>query len=215
MKPVFLLLILLTVPPSWADDTPPAVVLFFGDSITAGYGLSNADEAFPALIQARVDSLGWGATIINAGLSGETSSGGLRRIDWLLRRRIDVLILELGANDGLRGVPLTLTKQNLLAIVSKTKAAYPDARIIIAGMQVPPNLGEDYASEFREMFPAIARETKSDLIPFLLEGVGGVADLNLSDGKHPNAARHRLVAETAWPLLAPHLRKPVASSPEG
>lgn len=211
MKTIYTLLALFAFLPARAEDRLPVTVLFLGDSITAGYGLANTDEAFPALIQARIDSLGWNTTIINAGLSGETSSGGLRRIDWLLRRRIDVLVLELGANDGLRGVALDHTKQNLLAIVEKTRAAYPDARIIIAGMQVPPNLGEDYASTFREMFPAIAQETKSDLIPFLLEGVGGVSDLNLADGKHPNAAGHRLVAKTIWPILAPHLRRPIPS----
>ncbi len=213
MHTIYTLLVVLALHPAKAEDRKPLTVLFLGDSITAGYGLANVDDAFPALLQSRIDSLGWDVKIINAGLSGETSSGGLRRIDWLLRRHIDVLVLELGANDGLRGVALDLTKQNLLAIVKKTKAALPDARIIIAGMEMPPNLGEDYASAFREIFPAIALETESDLISFLLEGVGGKPDLNLADGKHPNAAGHRLVAETVWPVLARHLRELTTSSP--
>lgn len=185
-----------------AVQEEPITVLFMGDSITAGYGLTS-EEAFPAILQARVDSLGWNVRMINAGLSGETSSGGLRRIGWLLKQRIDVLVLELGANDGLRGLTLELTEQNLRRIIETTKAAYPEARIIIAGMEVPPNLGEAYASTFRDMFPTIARDTQSDLIPFLLEGVGGEPNLNLVDRKHPNADGHRLVADTIWHTLRP------------
>lgn len=208
-----LLIIVLTAFPLGAQEPPPVTVLFLGDSITAGYGLANPDRAFPGLLQARSDSLGYHATLVNAGLSGETSSGGLRRIDWLLRRPIDILVLELGANDGLRGVSLDLTKQNLLDIVKKSKAAYPHLRVIIAGMQVPPNLGETYAATFRQMFPDIARETETDLIPFLLEHVGGHPDLNLADGKHPNVEGHRIIAETVWPILERHLRDLSDSSP--
>lgn len=175
-------------------------VLFLGDSITAGYGIDK-DEAFPALIQARVDSLGWPVDAVNAGLSGETSSGGLRRIDWLLKRKVDVLVLELGANDGLRGIDPDLTERNLLEIVARTRKAHPDAEVVIAGMQVPTNLGKDYTERFRTMFPKIAEETGSYLIPFLLEGVGGVPELNLPDGKHPTAEGHVILAENVWGVL--------------
>jgi len=175
-------------------------VLFVGDSITAGLGIDE-DQAFPALIQARLDSLEWNVRAVNAGLSGETSSGGLRRIKWLLKQEVDVLVLELGANDGLRGIDLTLTDQNLRKIVAITKETYPNCRIVIAGMQVPTNLGDDYTSTFRTMFSKIAEDTGSALIPFLLEGVGGVPELNLPDGKHPTAEGHEILAENVWEIL--------------
>ncbi|GIV59088.1 arylesterase [Rhodocaloribacter litoris] len=179
-------------------------ILFLGDSITAGYGL-DPSQAFPARIQARIDSLGWPFRVVNAGLSGETSAGGLRRIDWLLQRPVDVLVLELGGNDGLRGIDPEVTKANLQAIIDKTRAAYPEARIILAGMQIPPNLGHDYTERFRQIYPELARENDLLLIPFLLEGVGGVPELNLPDGIHPTAEGHRIVAETVWQTLRPAL----------
>ena len=185
----------------------PAVsktILFFGNSLSAGFGLDPA-EAFPALIQRKIDSLGLNGTVVNAGLSGETSAGGLRRIDWLLQRRIDILVLELGANDGLRGLALDDTRRNLQGIIDRTKQKYPQAQIVIAGMQVPPNLGKTYTQSFRALFPELAQKNEAALIPFLLEGVGGVPALNLADGIHPNAAGHRKVAENVWKILQPLL----------
>ncbi len=181
-------------------------VLFVGDSITAGLGIDE-DQAFPALLQTRLDSMDWPVTAINAGLSGETSSGGLRRINWLLKQKVDVLVLELGANDGLRGIDLTLTERNLRAIVAATKEKHPDCEIIIAGMQVPTNLGQEYTTTFREMFGKVALDTGSELIPFLLENVGGIPELNLPDGKHPTAEGHKILAENVWKVLEAVLRK--------
>jgi acyl-CoA thioesterase-1 len=172
-------------------------ILFFGDSITAGYGIDE-QEAFPALIQQRLDSLGMPWRAVNAGLSGETSAGGLRRIDWLLQQPVDILILELGGNDGLRGVSPNETRRNLEEIIDRTRAKYPEVRIILAGMQVPPNLGPDYAASFADVYPSVARNKKVELIPFILDGVGGIPELNLPDGIHPTAEGHRIVAETVW-----------------
>ena len=180
------------------------VILFFGDSLTAGYGLDR-EQAFPALVQARIDSLGWNFEVFNAGLGGETSAGGLRRIDWLLRRPIDVFVLELGANDGLRGVDPQDTHANLQQIVERVKAKNPKAALVIAGMQMPPNLGAEYAEAFAAIFPALAEKNAAALIPFLLEGVGDQPALNLPDGNHPNAAGHQIVAETVWTTLGPVL----------
>ena len=181
-------------------------MLFLGDSITAGFGIGES-KAFPALIQSRVDSLEWPVSVINAGLSGETSSGGLRRINWLLKRKVDILVLELGANDGLRGIDLELTDRNLREIVARTKKVYPHCKIVIAGMQVPTNLGKEYTETFRTMYVKQAEDTGSDLIPFLLEGVGGVTELNLADGKHPTAEGHRILAGNVWEVLRPILEE--------
>lgn len=185
-------------PPASTTDRP--VVLFLGNSLSAGYGVE-PDSAFPNLIKARIDSLGWNVEIVNAGLSGETTSGGLRRIDWLLRRPVDVLVLELGGNDGLRGIPTEVTRSNLQAIIDKTRTRYPDAEIILAGMQIPPNLGHEYTRDFREIYPSLAEENDAHLIPFLLEGVGGVERLMQGDGIHPTEEGHRLVAENVWDIL--------------
>ncbi len=187
------------------EDPPPRTLLFLGNSLTAGYGLER-EVAFPALIQEKIDVLKWPFTVVNAGLSGETSSGGLRRIDWLLRRKIDLLVLELGANDGLRGIPPDLTRNNLQAILDRTRKAYPDLRIVIVGMQVPPNLGSDYTEAFRAIYPHLAKKNNAHLIHFLLEGVVGIPELNLPDGKHPTAEGHRIVAETVWKTLKPLLK---------
>jgi acyl-CoA thioesterase-1 len=184
-------------------------VLFLGDSITAGMGIDEKD-AFPALIQAKVDSLEWPVSAINAGLSGETSSGGLRRISWLLKRKIDVLVLELGANDGLRGIDPALTEKNLREMITRTRKAYPNCEIVIAGMQVPTNLGQDFTEAFATLFGKLAKETESALIPFLLEGVRGVPELNLPDGKHPTAEGHAILAENVWGVLRPVLEKRLA-----
>lgn len=183
----------------------PKKILFFGDSITAGYGLDKS-EAFPALIQQKIDSLNWNFQTVNAGLSGETSAGGLRRVDWILRQDFKIFILELGGNDGLRGIDLESTKQNLKDIIEKVRASKPDAKIVLTGMQVPPNLGQDYTGRFKEIYFEVAKEKNVDLIPFLLEGVGGDSDLNQSDGIHPTAEGHKIIADTVWDTLKPILQ---------
>ncbi|HAC25009.1 MAG TPA: arylesterase [Cytophagales bacterium] len=172
---------------------PQKTILFFGDSLTAGYGLS-PEEAFPALIEQNLRKQGKEVKAVNAGLSGETSAGGLSRIDWILQQPVDVFVLELGANDGLRGLPVTDTRQNLQRIIDKVKAKYPNAKIVMAGMMVPPNMGKTYADEFKKIYPELARANGATLIPFLLEGVAGDEKLNQADGIHPNAKGHQLVA---------------------
>lgn len=183
----------------------PAVV-FLGTSLTAGYGLDE-DQAYPALIQQRIDSLGLPFRVVNAGVNGETSAGGLRRIDWLLRQPVAVLVLELGANDGLRGQDVEAMRANLQAIIERTREAHPDAAIIVAGMESPPNMGRAYTGAFRAVFPEIARANDATLIPFLLEDVAAVPELNQTDGIHPTAEGQRIVAETVWRYLAPVLER--------
>lgn len=175
-------------------------VVFFGNSLTAGYGLSPS-QAFPALIQEKIDSLGLPYQVINAGVSGETSSGGKTRIDWILREPLDIFVLELGANDGLRGTPLSETKKNLQDIIDKVRAKYPDIKLVFAGMEIPPNMGQAYTTEFRNIYTDLAAKNNMTLIPFLLQGVGGEPDLNLEDGIHPNEEGHRIVAENVWKQL--------------
>ena len=175
-------------------------IVFFGNSLTAGYGVSPS-EAFPAIIQKRIDSLGLPYHVINAGVSGETSSGGKTRIDWILREPIDIFILELGANDGLRGTQLSETKKNLQDIIDKVKAKYPDTKLVFAGMEIPPNMGQAYTTEFRNIYTDLAAKNKMSLIPFLLEGVGGEPELNQADGIHPTAEGHIIVAENVWKEL--------------
>jgi acyl-CoA thioesterase I len=179
-----------------------ATILFFGNSLTAGYGLSQ-EQAFPALIQKKADNLGLSYEVINAGLSGETSAGGVDRIDWILQnlQKVDVFVLELGANDGLRGIDTQSTYSNLQKIIDKVKNSNPSVKIVIAGMQVPPNMGPDYTSKFKEIFPDIARKNKAILIPFLLDKVAGEPSLNLADGIHPNVNGQKIVAETVWKVL--------------
>jgi acyl-CoA thioesterase-1 len=188
-----------------AASPAPKVILFLGDSITAGYGLEPS-QAFPALIEDKIEAKRWNFKVVNAGQSGDTSAGGLNRMDWLLRSRIDVLVLELGGNDGLRGLPAETTRKNLQAIIDQTKAKYPEAKIILAGMKVPPNMGRDYSRQFDAIFPDLARKNKAALIPFVLEGVGGVRQLNLPDGIHPTAKGHEIVAANTWKVLEPVLR---------
>jgi len=175
-------------------------ILFFGNSLTAGYGL-DPSEAFPSLIQNKMDSLRLPYKVINAGVSGETTSGGMGRIDWILRQPIDVFVLELGGNDGLRGIPLTVTKKNLQAIIDKVKQKYPTVKIVLAGMEIPPNMGQDYTTAFRKIYPALAKENNVSLIPFLLKGVGGDPKLNQEDGIHPNKDGEKIVAENVWEVL--------------
>jgi len=184
---------------------PPRHILFLGDSITSGYGLESS-HAYPALIQAKIDAKGWNFKVSNAGQSGDTSAGGLNRLTWLLKNRLEVLVLELGGNDGLRGLPADTTKKNLQAIIDTTKMKYPGAKIIVAGMKVPPNMGADYAKQFNATFPELAKKNQAALIPFILEGVGGVRELNLPDGIHPTAKGHERVAANVWQVLEPVLR---------
>jgi acyl-CoA thioesterase-1 len=180
------------------------VILFFGTSLTAGMGLE-LQEAYPAVIQQKIDSLQLGFTVINAGLSGDTSASGKNRIEWVLNQDIAVFVLELGANDGLRGVPLQETEANLQAIIDIVHAKNPATKIIITGMQMPPNMGLEYTTEFKEMFPKLARENKLALVPFLLEDVGGNPALNQDDGIHPTAEGQKILANNVWKVLEPIL----------
>jgi len=184
----------------------PKVILFYGDSLTAGYGLST-EEAFPALVEKKLNRTNKVAKVVNAGLSGETSAGGLTRLDWVIRQHVDVFVLELGANDGLRGLPLEQTQKNLQRIIDKVKAKFPAVKIIIAGMMVPPNMGPEYTANFRKIFPELARKNNATLIPFLLQDVAGNEKLNLGDGIHPNPEGHKIVAENVVKVLEPLLAK--------
>ena len=206
MRRIFTTFVILffAVPLIHGQDKPKRI-LFFGDSITAGYGI-DTKEAFPALIQQKIDSVGWDFKTVNAGLSGETSAGGLRRVDWMLRQPVSVFVLELGGNDGLRGIDLDVTKENLQKIIDKVEAKYPEAQIVVAGMQVPPNLGPEYTEKFKEMYPALAEKNDAELIPFVLDGVGRNPELMQNDGIHPNVKGHKVVAETVWDTLKPILQ---------
>ncbi len=175
-------------------------IVFFGNSITAGYGVEQS-EAFPALIQAKIDSLKLPYKVINAGVSGETSAGGKSRIDWVLQQPVDVLVLELGANDGLRGIPLSETSKNLQSIIDEVKKKYSAVKIVLAGMEIPPNMGKKYTDEFRELYRQLAEKNQTLLIPFLLKNVGGEPELNQPDGIHPNVQGHKIVAENVWAVL--------------
>jgi acyl-CoA thioesterase-1 len=180
-------------------------ILFFGDSITAGLGVE-PDEAYPALIEQRVDSLHLPYNVVNAGLSGETTAGGRSRINWVLSRQpVGVFVLELGGNDGLRGLPLADTRKNLQAIIDTVRQKAPQAKIVLAGMQIPPNMGPAYAADFKKLYAETAAKNKLTLIPFLLENVGGIAKLNQRDGIHPTPEGHKLVARTVWRTLQPIL----------
>jgi len=180
-------------------------ILFFGTSLTAGLGV-DPEEAYPSLIQDKIDSLQLPYKVINAGLSGETSAAGKNRIDWLLRQPVDIFVLELGANDGLRGIAVTETEANLQQIIDKVKAKYPNAKLIMAGMQMPPSMGQKYTSDFRELFPALAKKNKMDIIPFLLKDVGGIPALIQQDGLHPNVKGHKILARNVWEVLQPDLQ---------
>jgi len=184
-----------------AATSTTKTILIFGDSLTAGYGLEDTNEAFPARIQSKIDALSLDYTVINSGVSGETTAGGKSRIDWVLNQKIDVFVLELGANDGLRGVPLTETRGNLQAIIDAVRTKNANTKIILAGMQLPPNMGQDYTSEFKTIFPKLAEKNKLYLIPFLLKDVGGVPELNQADGIHPTVEGHKILANNVWNVL--------------
>jgi acyl-CoA thioesterase-1 len=180
-------------------------IVFLGNSITAGYGVGES-QAFPALIQNRIDSLKLPYKVVNAGISGETSADGLSRINWVLKQPVDILVLELGANDGLRGIPLDVTSKNLQGIIDALKKKYPQAKLILAGMEIPPNMGKRYTDDFRVLYGILAKKNNALLIPFLLKGVGGEPNLNQPDGIHPNVEGHKIVAENVWSVLKNELR---------
>ncbi|WP_040281580.1 arylesterase [Psychroserpens damuponensis] len=181
-------------------------ILCFGDSITAGYGLDDTNDAFPALLQQKIDALGADYTVVNSGLSGETTAGGKSRIDWILKQDISIFILELGANDGLRGVALSETRANLQSIIDVVKQKSKDTTIILAGMQLPPNMGQSYTTEFKQIYIDLAKENNLEFIPFILKDVGGIAELNQNDGIHPTEEGHKIVANTVWDVLEPLVR---------
>lgn len=192
--------------PTTTGTVAPRTIIFFGDSLTAGYGLDNpAAEAFPALIQKKIDAAHLAWRTVNAGSSGETTAGGLRRVDWILRQRADIFVLALGGNDGLRGINPAVSRLNLQGIIDKVRAKNPATKIILAGMQMPPNLGADYTHDFAVMYPELAKKNRTTLVPFLLEGVGLVAELNQRDGIHPTPEGHAVIAETIWKILRPLL----------
>ncbi|MFN4255771.1 MAG: arylesterase [Saprospiraceae bacterium] len=186
------------------SSTDKKHIVFFGNSLTAAFGLS-PEQGFPALIQQKIDAAGLPYTCVNAGLSGETTAGGSKRVDWVLRQPVDVFVLELGGNDALRGLPIEESKKNLQAIIDQVKAKYPACKIVLAGMLAPPNMGEKYTRDFAAMYPAVAKANGLPLIPFLLEGVGGDAKLNQADGIHPTAEGQKIVAENVWKVLQPLL----------
>lgn len=185
-----------------ANDSKKKNILFFGDSLTAGYGLEDEiGMAYPQIIQDKIDSLGLNYRVINAGLSGETTATGANRVGWVLKQHVDIFVLELGGNDALRGVKPAETEKNLQSIIDKVNEKYPDAKVVVAGMEAPPTMGSRYTSEFRQVFQNIAKANEVVLIPFLLDKVGGIAKYNQPDGIHPTEEGHLLVAETVWDYL--------------
>lgn len=184
----------------------PRTIVFFGDSLTAGYGLDDpSSEAYPARIQEKINAAGLSWRVVNAGLSGETTSGGLRRVDWILRQPVDLFVLALGANDGLRGVDPALSRENLQKIIDRVRAKYPRAQLVLAGMQMPSAMGLEFSRAFEQMFPDVAAKNGAALIPFLLEGVGGSVALNQADRIHPTARGHAVIADQVWKTLRPLL----------
>jgi acyl-CoA thioesterase-1 len=179
--------------------------MFLGTSLTAGFGI-DPDQAYPALIQERIDSAGLNYRVVNAGVSGETSAGALRRVDWLFQEPVSVLVVETGANDGLRGLPPDSLRANIQAILDRARRLQPPPRLVLLGMRVPPNYGGAYSQRFQTIYPELARANDAALVPFLLQGVGGLPDLNQPDGIHPTAEGHRRLAETVWRVLEPVLR---------
>jgi len=184
------------------DSTSSAkTVLFFGDSLTAGYGLDDQSQAFPGVVQTKIDAANLHYKVVNAGVSGETSAGGKARINWILKQKVDVFVLELGANDGLRGISVSSTIQNLQDIIDSVKLKYPNAKLVMLGMQVPPNMGSVYSYSFKAIFPELAAKNKMALVPFLLKDVGGVSSLNQKDGIHPTAEGAKIVGNNVWEVL--------------
>ena len=188
-----------------AKYRPGAVILFAGTSLTAGLGL-DPDKAYPQLVQRKIDSAGLKFQVVNAGVSGETSAALLRRLNWLLKEPFDIIVIETGANDGLRGIPVATMEQNIQQIIDGVRRARPSAQIVLVQMEAPPNLGRVYTAGFREAFPSLARKNNVVLMPFLLDRVAGVRDLNQGDGIHPNDAGEAIVAENVWKALKPLLQ---------
>ena len=193
-----------TTPPISNRERPS--VVFLGTSLTAGLGLE-PEQAYPALIQQKIDSAGLDYRVVNAGVSGETSAGARRRVDWLLREPVAVLVLETGANDGLRGLPPDSLRANIQAVFDRAKAISPAPKLVLVGMRVPPNYGRAYTERFQAVYPEVARHNGAALVPFLLDGVGGIPRLNQADGIHPTAEGQRVIAETVWRVLEPVLRE--------
>jgi acyl-CoA thioesterase-1 len=192
------------MPPVRAAD--PKTIVCFGDSLTAGYGLDDpAAEAWPTLIERKIKAAHFPYRVVNAGLSGETTAGGLRRVDWILRQPVDIFILALGANDGLRGIEPSVSRDSLQKTIDRVRAKYPQVKILLVGMMMPLSMGESYAREFSGIFPALAKKNQTGLVPFLLEGVGGRAELNQPDRIHPTAEGHAILAQTVWKYLQPLL----------
>jgi len=192
------------------NRTPPAPeserpsIVFLGTSLTAGLGL-DPEQAYPAIIQRKIDSAGLDYRVVNAGVSGETSAGALRRLDWLLREPVSVLVVETGANDGLRGLSPDSLRANIQAVIDRARTLRPPPKLILVGMRVPPNYGRTYSQKFQEIYPDLAKANGAELVPFLLQDVGGIASLNQADGIHPTAAGQRKMAETVWNVLEPVL----------
>jgi len=209
LRVLIALMLMLNAAVAGGAETDRKTIVILGDSIAAGHGVDPA-EAFPGLLQERINEMKLPYEVVNAGVSGDTTAGGVRRMPWLLKRKMDVLVLELGGNDGLRGITPKETKTNLEKIIDLAREKNPGIQIIVAGMQMPQNMGEEYTREFREVFPKVAKEKKTKLIPFLLEGVGGKAEFNLPDRIHPNPKGHKIIADTVWSALTPLLteRKP-------
>jgi len=193
-------------PPAASSAAERPSVVFLGTSLTAGLGLE-PEQAYPALIQQKIDSAGLEFRVVNAGVSGETSAGARRRIDWLLREPVAVLVIETGANDGLRGLPADSLRANIQAVLDRARRLQPAPRLVLIGMRVPPNYGRAYSQQFQTIYSEVARANGAELVPFLLEGVGGVAGLNQPDGIHPTAEGQRVMAETVWRVMEPLLRE--------
>jgi len=205
LLPLFLITLSTTIAAANPQEPKRKRILVFGDSLTAGYGLGK-EFAFPALVQKRIDEAGLAYTMVNGGVSGDTSAGGLRRLAWNIRQPVDVFVLELGANDGLRGISPQETARNLKSIIDGVRAKYPEVQIILAGMSLPRNLGINHVADFEKVFSSLAELHKLVLIPFILEGVGGHPELNQADGIHPTKEGHQIIADTLWKYLEPVLR---------
>jgi acyl-CoA thioesterase-1 len=206
LRPVFIFACVVFLGFTSLRASSTRTLVFFGDSLTAGYGLDDpASEAFPALIQKKIAESHLDYRVVNAGLSGETTAGGLRRVVWILRQPIDVFVLALGGNDGLRGINPSVSKQNLQEIIDRVRTRYPAVKIVLAGMRMPPNMGDAYTREFAGIFSELAEKNHLTFVPFLLADVGGRADLNQPDGIHPTAAGHAIIAENLWKIIQPML----------
>jgi acyl-CoA thioesterase-1 len=193
-----------------AAPAGPRTVLFIGTSLTAGLGL-DPDSAYPQLIQEKIEAAHLPFDVVNAGVSGETTAGLLRRLDWLLHGNFDVVLVESGANDGLRGTPVATIRENLKEVVSKIRTAHPSARVMLVQMEAPPNMGQEYTRAFHAVFGDVARETGATLVPFLLQGVAGDRSLNQADGIHPNQRGEHIVADNVWRSLEPVLKGKASS----